>query len=330
MKRQNRGLSVIFATHNGAQTLPTMLERFGRLEQPTGGWNLIAVDNASTDDSVSILRSFIDKLPLLVLQESRRGKNAALNTALPYATRELVVFTDDDIAPQADWLVKLQQAASEQSDYAIFGGKVVPRWPAPPPAWLLDAVPLGFTFALTEAGREDGPIGPGQVVGPNMCVRGEIFDAGLRFNEDIGPASGNYIMGSEADFNRRAVAAGHRCWHTSAAVVEHLIRDHQMDPHWIVRRAFRGGRGDARAHLDAEEPPRLFSRGRIAGVPYWRYRVLLESWAKSQRYALLREDGAWFRHAFDANWHRGYVLEFLHHFLSKKSASNQSITDAQS
>jgi len=41
-------LTVTLSTHNGAETLPTTLEAFTRLDEPEGGWKLIVVDNART------------------------------------------------------------------------------------------------------------------------------------------------------------------------------------------------------------------------------------------------------------------------------------------
>lgn len=312
MGTENLGVSIIFATHNGAITLPTTLESFTHLDSPRGGWNIIAVDNASTDNTSAILHSFADTLPLTILYQPKRGKNAALNTAIPHIKGDLIVFTDDDVVAQSDWLTRFQEVSKEQPDYAIFGGKVVPRWPSTPPEWLLDEVSLGFTFALTPIGREDGPIRYGEIVGPNMCIRRDILEAGLQFNENVGPASGNYTMGSEVDFNRRATAAGYLSWYTSSAVVGHQIREHQMDPKWIVQRAYRGGRGEAHFHLSKQEPFRLFSNRRIIGVPYWRYRSLAESWIKARWYAVIQNKSKWFHNAFDANWHSGYIKHWVY------------------
>ena len=63
-------LTVLFATFNGAHTLPTVLEAYRNLEEPDGGWKLVVVDNGSTDDTPIILNRFKDLLPLTCLHLS--------------------------------------------------------------------------------------------------------------------------------------------------------------------------------------------------------------------------------------------------------------------
>src|SRR5690349_24382422 len=128
-------LTVLFATHNGASTLPQVLASYCQLTPPPGGWKLVVVDNGSTDDTREILESFRERLPIVCASEEAAGKNAALNTGLRLIDGDLVVLTDDDVFPRAEWLIALREAADNCPDYAIFGGRVLPRWESAPPAW---------------------------------------------------------------------------------------------------------------------------------------------------------------------------------------------------
>lgn len=53
-------LTVLLATHNGAESLPRTLDSFTKLKIPEGGFNVIAVENASTDNTLEVLESFVD------------------------------------------------------------------------------------------------------------------------------------------------------------------------------------------------------------------------------------------------------------------------------
>ena len=75
-------LTVVIATHNGAHTLPLVLDAYTRLDTVEGGWKLVIVDNASTDETEEIIKAYASKLPITYLFEPRRGKNAALNSAI--------------------------------------------------------------------------------------------------------------------------------------------------------------------------------------------------------------------------------------------------------
>ena len=60
-------ITVLFATFNGAHTLPRMLDQLERLQPPTGGWEVIAVDNGSSDDSLKIMTERAKRLRMTVL-----------------------------------------------------------------------------------------------------------------------------------------------------------------------------------------------------------------------------------------------------------------------
>ncbi|MGH9366111.1 MAG: glycosyltransferase, partial [Thermoanaerobaculia bacterium] len=125
-------LTVLIATHNGAGTLPEVLEAYGRLHSPEGGWKLVIVDNASTDETERVLRSFARLLPLLSIHVAEQGQNLARNRGLAEVAGDLVVFADDDALPHADWLARLRAAADAHPDFGLFGGAVRPRWEVSP------------------------------------------------------------------------------------------------------------------------------------------------------------------------------------------------------
>lgn len=296
------------ATFNGAATLPKVLEGCARLVPPPGGWRLIVADNGSTDITARVLERYAGQLPLACVLEPRRGKNVALNAALELALAtagapgDLFVFTDDDATPEPDWLLHLAQAATAQPDYAMFGGAIVPDWAADPPAWVERLVPLGLTFGITPPAQADGPVFPGLLWGANMALRRTLFEAGLRFDETIGPTAGAYAMGSETQLTRRLADAGQRAWFCAGARVAHHIRAHQLALPWILERARRFGRGKFR-----QDCPGVFPE--LFGVPRW----MLGRWlreAGALALARLRGDAdAVFRARWELSYLRGYFHE---------------------
>lgn len=263
-----------------------MLEAFCALKIPKHGWKIIAVDNRSDDRTSAILRSYQDRLPLVLLFQSKAGKNSAINMALPHIEGDHVVFTDDDVLPASDWLSKLLEAAEQQSNYDIFGGAIIPDWPRPPPRWILDHIPLGPAFVVTPTTRKSGPIRPSAVWGPNMLIRAKIFKNGFRFDETIGPGLGpNYPMGSETELTERLVSQGHQCWFVPDAQVKHVIRESQMRLSWLLKRAFRSGKGEAAKRLKAQD---LRNEKQLLGAPRWLYRKLTNhAWSTFKTIALL-------------------------------------------
>lgn len=248
-------LTVLFATCNRAKILARVLDTYCTLVIPPDGWEVIIVDNASTDDTRQVIESFQSRLPLRYLFEPQQGKNHALNHGLSIVTGDLVIFTDDDVFPRFDWLVQLRQIAGAKLQYDVFSGVTLPRWEVPPPDWILAWVPLGPTFTLSPPTLTTGPGVSGFTFGTNFAVRSKVFHAGYCFDVTIGPQGKNYPMGSETQFIRAVSRGGHQIWHSSDVVVEHWIEAAKLNKTWILSRAMKFGRG--RYRMAVQEQPNI-------------------------------------------------------------------------
>ena len=261
-------ITVMIATYNGEKTLETVLNAYCRLEMPRANWKLILVDNGSDDNTKELVLKFEHLLPLKYLFEQRRGKNAALNTGLSEIEGDLVVFTDDDIIPQPDWLNQLELAADSQPSYSMFGGSILPEWESLPEEWLLSWIPIKLTYGILDDLSGDGPIEYNLVFGGNMALRSKIFEMGYKFNESIGPNGTNYAQGSETQLCKRLHKDGFKAWHCKGAIVKHMIQASHMTKSWTLKRAIRFGRGQYR--LGREYPN---CKSFFGGMPirlFWR------------------------------------------------------------
>lgn len=306
-------ITVVFATHNGAETLPKMLDSMSTIESPENGWKLIAVDNASGDATPEILKSFAGRLPLQTLFQPRRGKNASLNIAIPHFEGDLIVFTDDDVLPMQNWLTAYEELAATHPDISVFGGRVVPHWPGDRPDAIIQSIPLGPAFAIHTDNLQDGPVNPGMIWGPNMAIKSHIFNSGYHFNEDVGPSSGNYIMGSEVDFTHRLHNAGFLNWFSNEIVVRHQILHHQLTRKWLWNRAIRFGKGRFAARL--KKNTKESDIVDFCGLPRWRVWEFLKD-LMSFPVALLKKDETHYLKLF---WRIGENYSVLsnmakHHF----------------
>jgi glycosyltransferase involved in cell wall biosynthesis len=279
-------ITVAIATYNGAETLPLTLESMQNLKIPEGGWKLIVIDNASTDKTEKILKKFSNRLPLQVLYQPKRGKNSSLNMAIPYFEGELIVFTDDDVVPMPNWLIAFNELAEKHPEVSVFGGRIIPHWPAKIPDAIVQSIPLGPAFAVHPDGLRDGPVIPDMIWGANMAVRKHIFDAEYRFNEAIGPNIGTYVMGSETEFTHRLYIDGYINWFSNDICVKHQIMDFQLTPKWIFKRATTAAKGQLakNAHRGTEGEEVV----RILGLSRWRLWMLFKDmlvfpWSKITR-----------------------------------------------
>ena len=308
-------LTVLIATHNGARTLPHVLDGYERLQAVSGGWKLVIVNNASTDGTRGIIRRFESSLPIMYCEEPHQGKNRALLKGLHESEGDLFVFSDDDATPDPAWLCALRRAADERLDFDIFAGAIRPRWEVPPKGRVLDKVNLAVCYTISDPNLQAGPISPRLVWGPNMAIRRRVFDAGYRFDPEVGPSGASYAMGSETDLTVRLAEAGFKAWFCPEAVVHHFVRAHQLDQKWILGRAVRFGRGMYRRRLlRRTDTPRLWF-----GVPRYLYRqigfrALTYSWA-----ALLRRPTT-FHERWTLNCLLGCAIQAREHYRSATGA----------
>jgi L-malate glycosyltransferase len=291
-------LTVLMPTYNGAKTLPAVLDSYCNLNSPDGGWKLVIVDNGSTDGTKEILASFKSRLPTTSIFEPRLGKSIALNAGLLHIEGDLVVMTDDDALPNPDWLIQMRLAADSQPAYSIFGGAIVPHWESPPESWIL---PFSSALTVTDPAWEEGPTVVARISGPNMAVRTKVFEAGFRFDPAIGPVGARYLMGEDIDFMQRLGKAGFRAWYSKRAVVAHMIRKHQMNKKWMLRRATALGRSHYEwEHAEyAPSPPTL-----LLGVPRYMIREILNQAFRVARAKLSQDSDT----VFKERWQFHYLV----------------------
>ena len=123
-------VSVIICTHNRAESLKHTLESLSEMDVPRElEWELIVVDNKSTDTTRAVVEEFARRSPFAVryVFEPNAGVSYARNTAVTRARGGIIAFTDDDVIVTTEWLREIA-AAFRQFDCAGVGGRSIPLW----------------------------------------------------------------------------------------------------------------------------------------------------------------------------------------------------------
>ena len=207
-------VSLIVCTRNRAARLPEFFERIAALEPPSGDWELVLVDNASRDESPSLMARFAAEAPFPVrcVHAPVPGLGRARNVGIAHARGELLVFTDDDCYPQPNYLRAFVQVF-EEHPIGFAGGRIVLHDPT-------DAT-LGMKDVDTAVPIEPHTFVPAGVVhGANMAVRREVVNAIGGFDPRLGVGTA-CIAGEDIEFVARAVWAGWAGRHDPRPVVAH-------------------------------------------------------------------------------------------------------------
>src|SRR5262245_10374780 len=96
---------------------------------------VLIIDNNSTDLTADITKSFARELPIRRVMERSQGLSHARNRAIAEFEGDTLLFTDDDVSLDADWLSSYALAASKFPTAGFFGGRILPRWDKKPPEW---------------------------------------------------------------------------------------------------------------------------------------------------------------------------------------------------
>jgi glucosyl-dolichyl phosphate glucuronosyltransferase len=267
--------TVLICTYNRSSFLADTLDSLSRTPANPGfSWNVLIVDNNSTDDTRAVVASRIDSFPVLVsyLFEPRQGKSNALNAGLCAARAAIIVFTDDDVRMGPGWLREAVRPLLERSDLDYTGGPVRPIWEVPRPGWLNEHGNLGGAIAVKDHGGrpfifEDRRKTP---LGVNMAVRRRLIERVGGFRPDLG-RNGKALLGQEqAEFFYRSREVGARGLYRPAMALDHVVPAARLTHSYFRRWWFWKGVSHARLHrlhgqtelgLDIDKVPR------ILGVP---------------------------------------------------------------
>jgi glycosyltransferase involved in cell wall biosynthesis len=268
-------LSLVVCTRNRADQLHSALESYAALAYD-GAWELVVVDNGSTDDTPALLRSFGEDFGgrMRVLCETQPGLARARNTGWRASSGRLVVFTDDDCYPQADYLVQVASCFQE-SPLAFLGGRVL----------LFDPQDYPITIQLLNH-RVDLPprsyIRPGLIHGANFAFLRDVLVSIGGFDERLGAGTELYCA-EDTDALARASANGYTGAYDPRPVVRHHHRRRDLDEIARIRRGHAIGAGAY--HLKAVLNPRLSLR--------YSLRWLVAIYRARIKGALWHMQGAW-------------------------------------
>lgn len=253
--------TVALCTHNHADRLVRTLADLPGLRAPESPWELLIVDNASTDATPELLARHVwpGDWVVRMVREEKLGIANARNRAVSEAHGDYLIFLDDDETPDPDWLSAYERLI-DAHDPDAFGGRIQVLFEDPPPVWMREEL-LGFLGALDWGEQPrllSDPSTP--LYTGNFGFRRAIVDDVGRFDSRLGRMGAANNGGEDVDFYRRIVAAGLRVWWTPEAVIHHRIQAAKLNRRYFRDLHYRQGRMEAirRRGMGSRIPPKYF------------------------------------------------------------------------
>jgi GT2 family glycosyltransferase len=210
-------ISVIVVNWNRSNLLKACLASLYR--QECDGFEVILVDNGSTDGSVEMAQSVFPALRIIRNAENR-GFCAANNQGIQASSGEFVALLNNDAEADPEWLHALRRVFQNQSDIGMAASKILVY---EDPSRIDKAGHLIYPDGQNR-GRGSGAADEGQfdrteeVLWPDGCAamyRRTMLDQIGGFDEDF------FAYADDAELGLRARIAGWRCLYAPDAVVRH-------------------------------------------------------------------------------------------------------------
>ncbi len=133
-------ISLVICTYNRDKYLPEALESIHLQDASKDLFELIIIDNNSTDNTASISKSFIKNNPDLYTAyyfEKNKGLSFARNRGITEAAAPVIAYVDDDAILSPGYIQHLASFFDAYNDAVGSGGKVIPKYESgQPPNWM--------------------------------------------------------------------------------------------------------------------------------------------------------------------------------------------------
>lgn len=231
-------ISIIVCTYNRAKYLFNALESIANNDFPRNEYEIVLVNNNSTDSTEEKCKMFAEKFPDVNFRyctETKQGLSHARNKGITESKGAFLVFLDDDVVVKPDYLKNLKSNLDNTPDLMAFGGKIMPRFEAGhPPKWL-----NRWMYSLISAtncpdiaqkyGKRKYPIGA------NMGFKRQCLEKSGYFNTELGRTGNILLGGEEKDIFLKIKGLEMGIYYFPDVEIEHIIPESRTTEEYIER-----------------------------------------------------------------------------------------------
>ncbi len=180
-------ISAVICTYNRDQFIGDALESLSLQTLTPTQFEIIIVNNNSTDNTEKISLNFIKSHPELdckYVMETNQGLSFARNRGIQQAKYEIISYIDDDAFAKPDFLKQLFDYFNEHPEIAGIGGKVIPRYEITEPDWMNKWL-YGFVTKVDHGEKIKKFSGNQYPAGCNMTYRKNLLEKVGGFNNKL-------------------------------------------------------------------------------------------------------------------------------------------------
>lgn len=210
-------ISIVIPNWNGEDVIGDCLESLRK--QTFKDFEIIVVDNGSSDSSSNLIKGRYPEVKLISLSENK-GFCTAVNTGIEHSQGELIAILNNDTEVVTSWLEVLYKALQDHSEISFCSSKML---------YYDQRDKINNAGIKIKRNGDSSSIGAGQPDGPFFEKEKEVFGACAgaaiyrkRLFDDIGLFDESFFAYlDDVDLSYRAQLSGHRCLFVPGAIVYH-------------------------------------------------------------------------------------------------------------
>jgi glycosyltransferase involved in cell wall biosynthesis len=244
-------VSVVVCSHDRLHYVRACMDSLAHQSVGPDGFEIILVDSGSPPPVAAEMKRIAEEMPnarLVRLDVS--GVSLARNEGARAATSEYVAYIDDDAMAMPDWIEQIQRVLAEHDCRpAVLGGKVLPVWESPLPAWWPPSLRGVLSIIEYEGAgeyRTDAVPAKLEPYGVNMVLRRDAMLQVGGFVEALGRMGLVLQSDEEVQLAWKLQDAGYPAIYDSRVVVRHSIQARRFTTEWLLARLYWQGASTVR------------------------------------------------------------------------------------
>lgn len=239
-------ISVAICSYNRARFILQALDSLFSQDFPIDAFEVIVVDNNSTDNTLEVLAEYQAQhpsYPFRFVTEPTQGVAHTRNRGAKEARGAIIAYLDDDSIAQPGWLKTTVDYFASHPEVYSTGGKITPYFLTEIPDWYSKYF-FGLVGNFDQGPRIKQLTGQRYPCGANMAFRREVFDEIGYFNTDLGRSGKGLLANEEKDIYLRILAAGKKVYYLPEVQVLHAVESNKFDKNYVHRHSMGIGGGE--------------------------------------------------------------------------------------
>lgn len=231
-------ISVIICTYNRQKYIYNVLKSVAENELPRSEYEIVLVNNNSTDNTEQECRRFQDDFAEVNFRycvETNQGLSYARNCGIRQSAGDLLAYVDDDATVNKEYLSTYARFFADHPDAVAAGGPILPVYETEEPSWMTHYTRQLITGKLYLGDKEREFPGGAFPGGGNACYRKSVFDTVGLFNVELGRKGNSLIGAEEKDLFDKMTTNGMHFYYLPNAILYHIIPPHKLTQDYFDR-----------------------------------------------------------------------------------------------